>query len=81
MTGKRETYAAIIVLILLLPGVSYARELPPVTIPVPPELPIGVSGPTTVSVSVLLFTVIPTLFIILMIVEATGHIRERKPPS
>lgn len=71
-------FGAVAMLVLLLPGVWLSDGR---SIPVPAELPLEAAGSVEVGVPVLLFAGIPTLFILFMIVEATGHVRERKPPS
>lgn len=77
---SRETFGSALLLALLLPGV-WLTDGQSITVPVPAELPVGVTGPVEIGVPVLLFAGIPALFIAFMIVEATGHVRERKPPS
>ena len=77
---SRTTYGAVAVLVALLPGVWFSDGYA-LTISVPAEVPIAFQGPVEITLPVLLFAGIPTLFTLFMIVEATGHIRERKPPS
>lgn len=77
---NRRTYGAVVMLALLLPGVWLSNGYV-VTVSVPDELPIAVAGPIDIDAPVLLFAGIPTLFIVLMAIEAAGHVRERKPPS
>ena len=77
---NRATYGSVVMLACLLPGI-WLSDGRTITVPVPTELPVAVEGAVEVGVPVLLFAGIPTLFIAFMIVEATGHVRERKPPS
>lgn len=77
---SRRTYGAVVMLVALLPGVWFS-DGHTLAVPVPPELPVAVQGTVEVGVPELLYAGIPTLFVVFMIVEATGHVRERKPPS
>ncbi|SEH16195.1 hypothetical protein SAMN04487967_2486 [Natronorubrum sediminis] len=76
----KRTFGAVAMLALLLPGV-WLMNGQTVSIPIPAELPLEMAGTIEVGLPVLIFAGIPTLFTLVMFLEATGHVRERKPPS
>jgi hypothetical protein len=72
----RAAFGSIITLTLLLPVAWIGSDFS-LVVPIP-----GTDvGSVVVSLSELIFIGIPVLFILFMIIEATGHVRERKPPS
>ncbi|MEY7852181.1 hypothetical protein AB7C87_23605 [Natrarchaeobius sp. A-rgal3] len=78
-------YAAAVMLALLMPGVwlSEGQTIPMSVLADTPlaDTPIPIDETLTVDVPTLLFAGIPALFVIFMLVSATGHIWERRPPS
>ena len=77
---NRTMLSSVLVLVVLLPGLLFTGGLS-LTVSVPTVVPLIGGGAGAVGVSELLFVGLPTAFLVFMVVEATGHIRERKPPS
>lgn len=75
----RTTLGSAVILVLLLPGLLFTHGWS-VTVPFPSAVPF-VGGSTVIGVPELIFVGLPAAFVALMIVEATGHVRERRPPS
>lgn len=68
---------ALAALAILLPGLLIAAELSLIlTIPATARTPA-----LSLSLAESLFVTVPALFILFMIAEALGHIRDRNPPS
>ncbi|RQG95397.1 hypothetical protein [Natrarchaeobius chitinivorans] len=77
---KRATFGSVLVFVGLLPGVLLTDGLT-VSIDVPTVVSHLAGNPVIVDVPLALFVGIPTLFTLFVLAEATGHVRERKPPS
>ena len=77
---RRATAISVLIFAGLLPGVLLTEGMA-FTVDVPDTVPYLAGGPVVLDVPILIFVGIPTLFVLFMIVEATGHVRERKPPS
>ncbi|RQH01448.1 hypothetical protein [Natrarchaeobius oligotrophus] len=77
---RRATFGAVFVFAGLLPGVLLTDGLA-VSVDVPGAVPYLAGGPVVLDIPVAIFVGIPALFTLFILVEATGHVRERKPPS
>lgn len=73
---NRVGLGSVVTLALLLPVTWIAS---PVSIVIPDVVTGG--EPLVVGVPALIFVGVPVLFTLFMVIEATGHLRERKPPS
>ena len=77
---RRATAISVFIFAGLLPGVLLTDGMA-FTVYVPATVPYLPGGPLVLDVPILIFAGIPALFVLFMVVEATGHVRERKPPS
>ncbi|GAB7020440.1 hypothetical protein [Halostagnicola bangensis] len=77
---NRAALGSVLAIGFLLPGAWIGSEQT-ITVPIPAGLSITAEESVVVGVPELIFVGIPTLFVAFMLIEATGHVRERKPPS
>lgn len=77
---NRAAFGSVLTIGLLLPGAWIASEQT-ITVPIPAGLSFATEESVVIGVPELIFVGIPTLFVAFMLIEATGHVRERKPPS
>jgi hypothetical protein len=77
---NRAALGSVLTFTILLPGMWLASGQT-VTVPETAVLSDLLGGPVEVGVPELIFVGVPALFLLLMVVTASGHLRERKPPS
>lgn len=77
---KRATTMSVLIFAGLLPGVLLTDGMA-ISVDVPPSVPYLAAEPIVFDVPLVIFAGIPAAFVLFMVVEATGHVRERQPPS